>query len=344
MLHHRYKRLSIMMLSLLLVPAAFAQATSDDIGTDKLAQTSFKFLTISTDARAAALGDAMTATDMHSSVAMFYNPAGMARLDKQFSAGFGITEWIADISYSTASAAYNTRLGVFGVSLLFADYGDNFIGTIRASNEQGFTEYSDLGLSNPNPSSLSIGLGYAIALTDRFSVGANAKYVSQDLGTAVISSDGATADNEVSTVAFDFGVLYNTGFRSLNFAMSVRNFARELKYVDENFELPLTFNVGVSMNMLELSSMDPNTHAFHLSVEAERPRDFKEQLKIGGEYTFRNLLSLRAGYTVPTDEQGVSLGGGLNLDTSGIGLGINYAFTSFSVFNAVHRIGIQLSF
>ena len=98
MLHHRYKRLSIMMLSLLLVPAAFAQATSDDIGTDKLAQTSFKFLNISTDARAAALGDAMTATDMRSSAAMFYNPAGMARPDKQFSARFGITDWIAESS------------------------------------------------------------------------------------------------------------------------------------------------------------------------------------------------------------------------------------------------------
>ena len=344
MSHHSYKSLSILMLSLLLVPAASAQITSDDIGTDKLAQTSFKFLTISTDARAAALGDAMTATDMHSSVAMFYNPAGMARLDKQFSAGFGITDWIAEISYNAASAAYSTNYGVFGVALLFADYGDNFIGTIRANNEQGFTEYSSLGLSDPNPSSLSLGLGYAIALTDRFSVGANAKYVSQDLGTAVVSSDGATADNEASTVAFDFGVLYKTGFRSLNFAMSVRNFAQELQYVDENFELPLTFNVGVSMNMVDLSNLDPNTHAFNLSVEAERPRDFEEQLKIGGEYMFRNLLALRAGYTFPTDEQGISLGGGLNLDTSGIGIGINYAFTSFGVFDAVHRVGLQLAF
>ncbi len=52
MSHQSYKRLSILMLSLLLVPAAFAQV--EDIGTDKLAQTSFKFLTISTDARAAA--------------------------------------------------------------------------------------------------------------------------------------------------------------------------------------------------------------------------------------------------------------------------------------------------
>ncbi len=344
MRHLSYKDLTILALALLLVPVAHAQVSSEDIGTEKLAQTSFKFLKISTDARAAAMGDAMTATEMHSSAAMFYNPAGMARLDKQFSAGFGITDWIADISYNAVSAAYSTRYGVFGISLLFADYGDNFIGTIQAPNEQGFIEYSALGVSDPSPSALAVGLGYAVAVTDRFSVGANAKYVSQDLGTAVISSDGTTEGNEVNTVAFDFGVLYKTGFRSLDLAMSVRNFAQELQYVDENFELPLTFNVGVSMNMLDLTTVDQSTHAFHLSVEAERPRDFDEQLKIGGEYTLLNVLSLRAGYTFPTDEQGISLGAGVKHEAAGIGLGVNYAFTSFGVFDAVHRIGVNLAF
>ncbi len=346
MVTFRYKILSILMLALFVVPATFAQITSEDVGTDKLAQTSFKFLQISTDARAAAMADAMTATDMQSSVAMFYNPAGMANLPGQFSAGFGMTQWIADINYNAISAAYNTgRFGVFGISLMFADYGDDFIGTIQAPNERGFLEYSELGVSDPSPSALAVGLGYAMAVTNRFSVGANAKYVSQDLSAAVVASDGTTEDNEESTIAFDFGVLYKTGFRSLNLAMSVRNFSQELQYVDENFELPLTFNVGVSMNMLDLAgNINQNTHAFHLSVEANRPRDFDEQLKVGGEYTLMNILSLRAGYTFPTDEQGINLGGGLKYATSGIGFGINYAFTDFGVFDAVHRLGVNLSF
>lgn len=333
------------MVSLLLVPAAFAQVTSEDIGTEKLAQTSFKFLQISTDARAAALGDAMTAFDVQSSVAMFYNPAGMAHMTDQFSAGFGMTQWIADITYNAASAAYNTgSYGIFGVSLMFSDYGNNFIGTFAAPNEQGYTEYSAVGVEEPNPKTMMVGLGYAIALTDRFAVGANAKYVSQDLGLAVVSSDASTEKNEVSTVAFDFGVLYKTGFRSLNFAMSVRNFAQELTYVDESFELPLTFNVGVSMNMLDLSNVDQNTHAFNLMIDAKRPRDFSEQLKFGGEYTLMNVLSLRAGYSYPSDEQSISLGAGLKYDTSSFGGSINYAYTDFGIFDAVHRIGVNLSF
>src|SRR5690606_21731708 len=142
------------------------------------------------------------------------------------------------------------RYGVFGLSLMFADYGDDFIGTVKSGD--GYQDYSELGLANPEPTAMAIGLGYAIGLTDRFSVGANAKYVSQDLGDALVSLEGGNTveSNEVSTIAFDFGVLYKTGFESLNFAMSVRNFAKELKYVDEPFELPLTFNVGVEMDLM----------------------------------------------------------------------------------------------
>lgn len=344
MIHQRYLVLSVLGFILLLVPTVNAQELTEDLGTDKLAQTSFKFLKISPDARAAALGDAMTAIEMRSSMAMFYNPAGMARLPGQFSAGFSNTQWIADISYNAVSAAVNTgNYGVFGLSLFFAEYGE-VIGTIRASNDQGFLEYSELGLANPSPSALSIGLGYAIAITDRFSVGANAKYVSQDLSEAVIAASGETTDNSESTIAFDFGVLYNTGFRSLNFALSVRNFSQEVTYVDENFELPLTFNVGVSMNLMDFTSMDASPHTFNLMVEAERPRDFSEQISVGGEYMFRNLLSLRAGYTFPTDEQGVSLGAGLQYEVSNIGVGVDYAFTTFGVFDNVQRVGVHLAF
>lgn len=348
MANYRYKTLSVLALILLLTPVAHAQITPDDIGTDKLAQTSFKFLEISTDARAAALGDALTAFDVQSSVAMFYNPAGMARLENSFSATFGMTQWIADINYNSASAAFSPmdgRYGVFGVALMFSDYGDDFIGTIGASNEQGYLEYErDLGLSNPSPSALMVGLGYAMAVTDRFSVGANAKYVSQDLGEAVLTSGGSATGNDASTVAFDFGVLYKTGFRSLNFAMSVRNFAQELQYVNENFELPLTFNVGLSMDLIDLTTMNPNQHAFRLAVDAKRPRDFTEQIKLGGEYTFMDVLSLRAGYTFPADEQSVSLGAGLKYGTAGMGIGVDYAYTSFGVFSEVHRFGVHLSF
>lgn len=345
MTYHRYTTLIVLAaLAVFAAPKAFAQITTEDVGTDKLAQTNFKFLEISVDPRAAAQSDAMTASEFATSGAMFYNPAAMGWMESRFSAGFGITNWIADITYNSASAALRTNYGVFGASLLFADYGGDIIGTVVADNERGYQEYSALGVSNPDPSAMAIGLGYGVAVTDRFSVGGNAKYVLQDLSVAVLSSDGTNETNSTSTVAFDFGLMYRTGFRSLNLAMSVRNFARELRYVQENFELPLTFNVGVSMNVLDLTAMDPNVHALRFSLEAERPRDFSEQIKAGGEYTFRNFVSVRAGYTYPTDEQKFSAGGGLKYDTASVGFSADYAYTAFGLFGAVHRMGVSLSF
>ena len=333
-------------LIMLLVPAgAWGQEIDQDLERDKLAQTSFKFLKISPDARAAALGDAMTSMEMRSSMAMFYNPAGMARIEGRFSAGIGITNWIADINYNAASLAINTgRFGVVGLSLIAADYGDDFIGTVAASNDLGYVEYTELGVSNPNPSSIAFGLGYALAITDRFAVGANVKYAEQDLGKAIVAS-GDVENNKESTMAFDFGVLYDTGFRSLKFALSVRNFSQELTYINESFELPLSFNVGLSMDVTDLMvNVDPSQHAFNLMIEAERPRDFSEQVRIGGEYMFMNILALRAGYVYPTDEQGVNLGAGLNYSAGTLGLGVDYAYTAFGVFDNVQRLGVHLSF
>ncbi|MDX1430800.1 MAG: PorV/PorQ family protein [Rhodothermales bacterium] len=344
MLKHIYKYLGIALLTVVLLPDAVAQIEPEDVGTEKLAQTSFKFLKVSPDARAAAMGGGLIASDLASPVAMFYNPAGMARLER-FGVSFGLTQWIADINYSAISAAYNTNgYGVFGVSLMFAEYGDHFIGTIQdGSDPRGYREYSELGLSDPKPSAYAVGLGYAAAITDRFSVGGNVKIASQDLGTALVS-DGVTESAEETALAFDFGVLYKTGFRSLNLALTVRNFAQELNYVDENFELPLTFNVGVAMDLMDFRNMESSDHSLVLSVEAERPRDFAEQVKIGGEYSFSNILFLRAGYIAPTDEEGINLGAGLRYDLSGVGVGVDYSFTSFGVFDNVQRFGFQLTY
>ena len=55
----------------LIAPQSYAQR--------KLAQTGFQFLSVGIDARATALGEAFT-TVGGTSVAMFYNPAGIASL------------------------------------------------------------------------------------------------------------------------------------------------------------------------------------------------------------------------------------------------------------------------
>ena len=315
---------------------------------EKRAQTGFKFLSVSTHPRAAALGDAMTAMEGGAWM-MFYNPAGMAHQQDRLSVVLGTTQWIAGIDYSVAALSFRPfggRLGVLGLTIRSVDYG-SIQGAVRADNEQGFVDTPKL-----EPTALSVGFGYAKALTDRFSVGGHVKYATQDLGSTALTgsiSDGVftpetTSDDNIGVLAFDFGMLYKTGFRSLSFAVAARNFSEEIEYVSESFQLPLTLKIGVSMDVVDLLPSVSPSHQIIVAVEAENPRDFSENIKTGIEYTFLNTLSLRAGYVVPTDEQGINLGAGLGRDFGGLRLQVDYSYTDFGVFSDVQRIAFQFSF
>jgi hypothetical protein len=321
----------------------------ENIERQKLGQTGMKFLVVPVVPRAAAMGGAVTAQSGVSS-ALFNNPAGMGRMERSFDANFGHMQWIADISYNYASMAVQPgggNYGVVGLSLVAVDYGD-FYETVRFDNEDG---YLDMGTFSP--SAMAVGLGYSRVLTDRFSVGAQAKYVSQDLGASILALESSVTkvrgggpdireEFGESTVAVDFGVIYRTGFESLNFAMSVRNFSREVTYYEENFELPLTFRIGMSMNMVDFTDLNQDIHSILLSVDAERPRDYPERIRIGAEYEFFNTLSIRGGYVAPADENSFSLGGGLQTTVSGFEFGADYAYTPYGLFGNVNRLALNI--
>lgn len=317
----------------------------------KLAQTGMKFLNVSLDARVSAFGDAVTSLENNSS-AMFYNPAGMARLESIADISLGHTQFIADFKYYNASIAFapfDGDYGVIGFNFVSVDYGD-FYGTVRANNEQGFL---DVGIFSPT--AIAFGVGYAKSLSEKFAVGGNVKYVRQSLGTSVVgglqtdpetgSYIGATTeDNKLDVLAFDFGVIYKTGFKSLDIGLSVRNFSREVKYKQEGFQLPLVFQLGASFNFADLLEVDKNMHSILVSVDANHPRDYPEQIMVGLEYTFMNLISLRGGYSSPNDERKFSAGVGLKKDLAGLTLGVDYSYTPFGIFDDVHRITVNFAY
>ncbi len=348
---NRSLKSSILLVALMMVfvPSSFAQLEEDfdNVETEKTAQTGMKFLMTSLDARATALGGAVTADEsMNTSAALFYNPAGLARMSGTFHVGFSNTAFIEDINYNAFSVAFQPaggNYGTFGLSLVALDYGD-IERTARADTDAGFVR-----LGTFSPTAMAIGLGYGRSFTDRFSVGAHVKVVTQDLGSQPESIDASgnasNRDFKESTVAVDFGVLYNTGFRSLTIGMSARNFSKEVTYVSQSFELPLTFQIGLAMDLIDFTSMDPNMHSIQFSIDAQRPRDFEEHVKVGAEYTFMNLLSLRAGMAeafVQDQERGFSLGAGLNFNLSNISVTADYSFTDFGVFDSVNRFSLAL--
>jgi hypothetical protein len=310
----------------------------------KRGQTTMKFLSAPLGARATGMGDAMTAVEDRST-SIFYNPANAAFQTSLFDVSIGNVSWIADIDYQYAAMTFAPKNGLYGVigfSFMGVDYGD-LTETIRNNSELG---YEVLGTYNPN--AIAFGLSYARAISSQFSVGANIRYVDVNLANAPIGlSEGSLIRQqfEKQTYTVDFGVLYKTGFESLNFAMSVRNYSNEVTYIQDTQELPLTFRIGLAMNVLDLTSVNSDMHKLLVSVDANRPRDYFEQLMVGAEYAFMDRLFLRGGYTFPTDEQGISMGVGVNLPfATRYGIRADYSHTTFGVFNSVNRLSVQLSF
>ncbi len=303
----------------------------------KLAQTGFQFLSVGSDARGGALGDAMTTLEMGSG-SLFFNPAGMARMSGFFNAAVSQNSWIADIkhnSYSISISPYGGRYGVLGFTAISVDYGD-IQGTMVWGNEQGYIETELL-----QPSAFALGIGYAKSLTDKFAVGGQVKYTGQQLGKSVIPvGDSIEVKKNVAfATAFDFGTIYRTGFKSLSFGMSVRNFSNEIKYEKEGFQLPLTFRIGVSMDVLDILDEGLESHSLLVSIDAVHPRSYPEQLNMGIDYKLLNTFSIRFGYMFNSDERNMTFGFGIEK----FGAVIDYAYTPFGVFDNVQRFTLRFS-
>jgi len=308
----------------------------------KLAQTGFDFLSVNSDGRASAMAGAVTALDMGSS-ALFFNPAGMARLNGFVHLSASNNKWIADIAHNTFSVALSPsqgRYGVFGFSLQLVDYGEVQL-TRVADNDNSFV---DMGTFEP--SATAFGLGYARFLTDRFSVGGQIKYVRQDLGenqiTTFVSSteeDTSTVENVLSPVAFDFGTQFRTGIKSLVFGMSVRNFSQEVKFAREGFQLPLVFTIGISADLMDWISWGGPKQSLVLAVDANHDRSHPEQVMVGLDYCLMDMLALRGGYVSGGDEDKFSFGVGVAY----AGIVMDLAYTPYGIFNQIWRTSIRFS-
>jgi len=312
----------------------------------KWAQTGFNFLNVSSDARSGAMGDAVNSLSGYSG-ALFHNPATMAEVPGFFNSSFSINNWIADINYLSLSLMFSpleSEYGVIGISVQSVDYGE-VLGTMVWNNEKGYID-----TEIPDPAALCFGIGYAKMISDRFGVGAQVKFAYQSLGKSTVEVPGGntyeTKKNVADAVAYDFGTIFKTGIQSLAFGMSVRNFSKEVTFEQEGFQLPLIFTLGVSANLFDFFELAGPSQSLLLSVDATHPRSHPEQIKIGAEYQFMKLFSLRGGFISSNSEDDFTFGMGV----SSTGLGISYfnfefdySYTPFGVFDNVQRFTARFS-
>ncbi|MEE3135197.1 MAG: PorV/PorQ family protein [Candidatus Neomarinimicrobiota bacterium] len=302
----------------------------------KVAQSGYQFLKIDADARAAAMGGAFILVGTGAS-SMFYNPAGMTEQPASIDFFSTQTNWLADIGYYSLGVTKKLgNFGVIGFSMQTSDYG-SIIGTRVADNTAGFIETGNIEVE-----ALAMGVSFAKSLTDRFSVGGQVKFVSQSLGNTLMP-DGAEKSNKTDGLAYDFGTIYYPGIKSFRFGMGVRNFSKNFKYEDDSFPLPLTFTMGVALDVMDFVGSFGENHNLLVEVDAVHPIDYTERVNMGIEYGFKKIFFLRGGYKFNHDTEGLSLGVGFSIRLIGLMTKLSYSFNDAGSFSPVNRISIGIS-
>ncbi len=315
----------------------------------KSGTTAAAFLEIDAGVRGFGMGSAFVSVADDIS-AMYWNPAGIARCN-QTEAMFANTHWIADIMYNYAAVAIPLgQFGILGVNATFLSMDEMEVTTVTAP--EGTGEMFSAG-------SYAFGLLYARKLTDRFSIGFNAKYIQERIYHS--SAQG---------VAFDIGTLFDTQLQGLRIGMSISNYGTKMRMggrdmliqtdIDANkhgnneninanlqtdaYDLPLLFRVGVSIDVLK-GLYDSN---LILSVDALHPNDNVESVNVGAEYTFGKMMSLRCGYQrlfERNSEEGLCFGGGVNCKVLGqTMIHLDYAWGDFGVLKEIQKFSMGMSF
>ena len=321
-------------------------STSDSSATRrKAAQAGMQFLKIGVGARAAGMGEAYLAM-VDGLDAMYWNPGALALCQ---SSGFSLsqTNWIADIKQYYAAAGIDLgNYGFAGINLLYMDYPD-----ITATRVPQSGEYAPLGyipLGNLDVQEYAVGLVYSRRITNKLSIGGQVKMVWQDLWKSVVAITDSTdkfEDNVVNELGYDFGTVYYTGFKSLRFGMTVLNFSRDIKFRDDQFPMPLTFKMGLAMDLMDFWPNLRENHSLTLAVDVLHPRDNYERVHAGIEYWLMDLIALRSGYKFNYDEESFAAGVGFKISLGGMAGTIDYSYTDFgSYLGSVNRFSFGFFF
>lgn len=331
---------------IILVTSLFQLPTSLMAFKKKVAQSGMTYLSISSSARLSAMGDASTAA-VEGLDGVFYNPAVLADL-KGFAGAVNQVNWLVDTQlYTLVGAGSLGRWGTLALDLVYMDYG-KFIGTKpvdTAVDPRGF-----IFTGNFTVQDFAVGMSYGYRLNDRFAFGLKTKFVHEDLGEATIRTIVQTDTVDIKRNwaldhwGLDFGTIYNTGFKSLTFAMALRNFSTDMKYWYEEFQLPLMLRMGLCMNIAELFWPADENLKINLAVDAMHSNDFLERIHYGTEIIFLKQYALRGGYQLNHDVETFALGFGMKVELAGLTTQLNYAYTHATYFQDINRFSIQFSF
>lgn len=327
-------QMSILLFLLLYAVSATAQLFPQ-LGGQRVGVASLTFLKLDNNPRSAALaGSNVCLTgDAYSH---YTNPAAMSETEA-FTLAASHTFWAADIKYAYLSAIQPTKVGHFALSLSGLNSGAMPVRTTFQPGGTGEYFYATY---------FTAGLGYSQQLTDQFHYGLTAKFVQERL-----------AEFQASTAVFDLGFLYKTDTKeNIRFAVLVENFgfsstlsgnigekqdsAFNSKSVSlEAYPVPTIFKLGISFQPWR---SEDGTQSLTGSLQLNHPNDNSENLRLGLEYEYRNLLFLRAGYKINVEDQHYPTAGlGLRMRLGRNPMYFDYAFDPLVFLGVIHRVGLR---
>jgi hypothetical protein len=337
--------LTLWILLILLMGISYSQSLG------RVATTAAPFLKIGVGGRALGMGEA-SATIAEDVTALYWNPAGLAGVNKM-ELTVSHYDYIADLYYDFGGIAIPVQgIGTFG--LFMANLGMPDIERTTVESPEGTGEKVSAG-------SFVIGAGYARALTDRFSIGGNVKYIRETIW-----------HSSASSFAFDVGVLYKAFFKNIMIGMSISNFGTEMKmegrdmltqhdvyptyegnnpninaHLDtDEFPLPILFRVGISSNITK-DILNIREHDWIIAIDAIHPNDNKEYMNVGTELKLFNLIAMRAGFRqlfLEDREGGLTLGFGIQYNIFDIDFKLDYANVDYGRLDHHNKFSLILAF
>lgn len=331
----------MMALLALAIPAAAPAQT-------KVGTTFGQFLMIEPGARAAGMGNAGVALDRGVG-GVYFNPASIARAER-WALEFSHADWLAGIRYDHVAAG--APLGRWGNL-----YGQ--VTSLGSGDIEVRTVAQPLGTGELySVSNVALGLGYALAITDRFAVGGQITWLQETIW-----------NSSASTATLGVGTLYRVSERGLSIGASLSNFGtdaaydgRDLRiYYDQNpdiagdngalpgtaltdhFAVPVLFRVGLGYPL----RLAPRWRAA-LALDAFHPSDNTESMSAGAELAYRDLFAVRAGYQnlfLQDSEVGLTLGLGLAGDfDQALDYRLDYAWAEHGRLGSTHRFSLGIGF
>lgn len=274
-----------------------------------------EFLRFGVGARASGMGEAFAAVAEDAS-SVFYNPGAMAAvLGTHLTLAH--TEYFVSMRYEQAAVTHETRWGTFGFMFtgLYMDDMDRYDDFPSSSPLGTFGAYDVAGA-----------IAYSRYIVPNLAAGISLKPVYQRIDE--LSASG---------LAFDAGLYHVSRIPGVKLAVVAANLGTPMKFDTEEFALPRYIRFGGSYER-EVPALDGRVL---FTLDAIFPNNDGVREHIGGEYSYRRMVSLRAGYKAGYDSQGATFGLGVVYRE----IGLDYAFLPVSNdLGDNHRFGLNFSF